>query len=162
MSERILCKIEDVLKIIGGPIAITVVGLFTTIDVVGRFLFKLPIYGAVEISTLAMGFIVYLCLPFGERVGGNIKVDFLLNFAKGRTRSNWEGILSLVCFIFFCFWSWRVSLDTISAVRIKQEMMATVVTFPIWPAKIAISIGMIFLALRYLKNFLSWIRNLWR
>lgn len=151
-------KFEDILAIVGGSVSIAVIGTVTCADVIGRFVFGAPVYGAVEVSIIGMAFIVFFPLALGEREGGNIRVDFLLLKARGKLRDTWEAIISIISFIFYSFWSWRLLLDAYSSVLMKQEMMASVITFPIWPAKIAIAVGMIFLSLRCLIQFVSYLR----
>lgn len=122
--------------------ALSVVGsmLVGTADVVGTQLFLSPVHGATEGITELMVVIVFMSLPYTQRMRSHIRVELVYSHFGPRGQAALDALTAAVAFLFFglLFWqaihaatfSWRVGERTMSVVRL-----------PIYPAKFAILVG---------------------
>jgi TRAP-type C4-dicarboxylate transport system permease small subunit len=111
-----------------------------TLDVVGTQLFLSPLHGATEGITELMVMIVFISLAAVQRAGGHIRVELLYARCGRRARAALDAVTAAAALVFFgllvwqgldaAAFSWRTAEATMSAVRI-----------PIYPAKIAIVLG---------------------
>jgi TRAP-type C4-dicarboxylate transport system permease small subunit len=104
--SRVLDAVIDGLAWIGaGGLAIMVLVVVT--NVVGRYLFRRPLLGAVEMVGLLTVVVVFCVLAFTESKRAHIFVDILLSRFPGRTKAI---LVSAMCFlggIFFIIMGWQ-------------------------------------------------------
>ncbi len=100
-------------------------------DVVGRYAFNSPIVGAVEMTEMCMGLIVFLGLAFTTRAGGHIAVDVVTS----RLPARWRRRLDLVAdvastlIVGLISWQlWRIAADTVS-----DNLLTQVWELPVYP-----------------------------
>jgi TRAP-type C4-dicarboxylate transport system permease small subunit len=72
--DRLFFRFESLLNLAGG-IAIFLLVLLATTNVLGRWLFSLPINGYIDWVEQAMAFIAFLGIAYTKRLGGHIRMD---------------------------------------------------------------------------------------
>jgi TRAP-type mannitol/chloroaromatic compound transport system permease small subunit len=82
------------LNLIGGMVIFLLVFLATA-NVLGRWLFSMPIDGYVDWVEQAMAFIAFLGIAYTKRLGGHIRMDILIGHLHGRLL--WFAELLSVC-----------------------------------------------------------------
>jgi TRAP-type C4-dicarboxylate transport system permease small subunit len=116
--------------------------LLTTADAVGRYLFNRPILVAYELTTnyLMVG-TVFLAMPYAYRQGANIRVTFLAQRLRGRTRLAVAYLVQVVS-ILYC------AALVVATWRQTRHVLATGTTFatldlPLWPAYLMVFLGLL-------------------
>lgn len=79
-------------------------------DVVMRYVFDAPIYGAFEVTEISMGLIVFFALPAMIRARENITVTVLFDLFPARLRHGATVATDLVCCAVCGFVAWRMWL----------------------------------------------------
>ena len=127
---------------------------FATAEILGRYLFNLPIPGHVEIVELIMADIVFFGIAYTERVGGHIRMElFITQVLKGRAYHIAEVItasLSLFVYLFIFIFSFKAMLFAL-----KVGDNTAYLYWPTWPSKLAIPLGCLFLCIRFLIEIIQ-------
>lgn len=156
--DRLLHAFAKTLALIGG-VAVAVMMIHVTTDVVLRTLLNRPLFGTVEITSyLYMVALVVLPLATLELTGNNITVDvFYSKFPKKiKVVANIAAGIASSLFFFILFYS--AAIDARHALKVSEMAMGST-QLPIWPTRIALagSFGFIFLCALYMlfKSFVD-------
>jgi TRAP-type C4-dicarboxylate transport system permease small subunit len=90
-----------------GAGALVLMIMVVVANVVGRYLFRKPVLGAVEIVGLLTVVVVFCVLAFTEAKGAHIVVDILVSRLHGRTKAILARIMSLLGAVFFTIMGWQ-------------------------------------------------------
>ena len=90
----------------GGMVGILMFLVF--VDVVGRYLFNKPIFGAYELVEVLMGLLIFAGLPIVSRAQQHISVDFVSNLLPDRVKPLQGLIVNLICAVSAMVISWRI------------------------------------------------------
>ena len=143
--NRWVSKLEDWLNIAGVTLIIVIM-LLTVVGVVARYFFNWPIPGEVDITEILMAGIVFLGLAFTLRVGGHVRVEFIINMFKGRNYHLIEFctlLLALFLFVVIFISSFQFTLNSWVVGDVTPELL-----LPVWPAKLCVTIGTFLICLR--------------
>ena len=81
--DRLYYRLEKLLTLLGG-IVIMLLVLLATVNVLGRWIFSLPISGYIDWVEQAMAFMAFLGIAYTQRQGGHIRMDILVSHLHGR------------------------------------------------------------------------------
>jgi len=119
-----------------------VVILFAIVaDVTRRTLFGKSVEGVVELSEVMMVAIVFLGLGFAERRGAHVSMTLLVRKLPPRTAAVVNG-LGLLLVVAVVGWMIYVTGDRALASFEDREFRFGLVRVPVWPARIAIAVGL--------------------
>jgi TRAP-type C4-dicarboxylate transport system permease small subunit len=104
--QRVLDKITTGVSWVGAGALILMV-LIVVANVVGRYLFRKPVLGAVEMVGLLTVITVFCVLAFTEAKGAHIVVDILVSRLHGRTKAILASIMALLGAVFFIIMGWQ-------------------------------------------------------
>jgi C4-dicarboxylate transporter DctQ subunit len=152
LSEKALSKVENWLNLIGVTIIMASM-VITVIQIVARYFFNRPIRGETDIVEILMAGILFLGLAYTLRVGGHVGVDIFVNYFKGRTFHIVRLItivFSLFLFISVTVSAWNFTIKSMNVGDVTPEIM-----FPIWPAKLVMTIGAFMITLRFFVQFIQ-------
>ena len=90
-ADRLYFRLESVLNLAGGIVVFLLV-LLATINILGRWLFSLPVDGYIDWVEQAMAFMAFLGIAYTQRLGGHIRMDIVLSRLRGR----WLWLIELV------------------------------------------------------------------
>ena len=155
LADRLFFKLESLLNLIGGIVIFLLVFLATT-NVLGRWLFSMPIDGYVDWVEQAMAFIAFLGIAYTKRLGGHIRMDMLISRLHGRVL--WFAELVSVCLMlmvtlvliygsYLHFWR---------AFDIGDSSLD--INLPTWPAKLVVPMALTVLALRLMLQIWGYAR----
>ncbi len=96
-ADRTFFRFESFLNLAGGVVIFLLVFLATA-NVLGRWIFSLPIDGYVDWVEQAMAFIAFLGIAYTKRLGGHIRMDMMIGRLRGRVL--WSVELLSVCLMF--------------------------------------------------------------
>jgi C4-dicarboxylate transporter DctQ subunit len=155
--DRLFFRFESALNLLGG-LAIFALVLMATVNVLGRWLFSLPISGYIDWVEQAMAFIAFLGIAYTQRVGGHIRMDIAIG--QLRARPLWFSELVSACLML------AVTLVLIygssphfwRAFSIGDSSLD--INLPTWPAKLVVPVALGVLALRLLLQIWGYARAL--
>ncbi|MES9845082.1 MAG: TRAP transporter small permease [Candidatus Sedimenticola sp. 6PFRAG5] len=154
-ADRIFFRFESILNLAGGLVIFLLVLLATT-NVLGRWMFSLPIDGYVDWVEQAMAFLAFLGIAYTKRLGGHIRMDILISHLRGRVL--WAMELIAVCLMlmvttvlvygsYLHFWR---------AYSIGDSSLD--INLPTWPAKLVVPFALTVLALRLILQIWGYLR----
>ncbi|MCL4765856.1 MAG: TRAP transporter small permease [Hyphomicrobiaceae bacterium] len=121
-------------------IAVLVMMLIGTADVVGLLVFNHPLPGAYELTESLLVASVFLAIALAQARRQHVRVEIFLNVVPGPVRRALEllgHVMTAGVFAIICYVSWEVALDSI---RIG-EFSSGLIQFPVWPARTTLAIG---------------------
>jgi len=120
-----------------GALVLAAMMVMTFADVVGRYAFNRPIVGAVEMTEMCMGLVVFLGLALTTRAGGHIAVDVVSSRLRGRWRRRHEVFVQLASTLtagLMTWQLWRIAADTVS-----DNLLTQVWELPVYPVAYAMA-----------------------
>jgi TRAP-type C4-dicarboxylate transport system permease small subunit len=153
--DRLLLKAEGLLNFVGGVFIFLLV-LLATVNVLGRWLFSLPVDGYIDWVEQAMAFIAFLGLAYTQRGGGHIRMDIVIGQLRGR-------------------WLWCAEIATVALMLLLTLVLvygsfvhfqrayqigdsSLDINLPTWPAKLVVPVALSLLALRLLLQLWGYAR----
>ena len=157
-ADRLLFRLESALNLLGGAVILALV-CFATVNILGRWLFNLPIDGYVDWIEQAMAFMAFLGLAYTHRLGGHIRMDILVG--QLRRRPLWlaecvSTLLMLALTLALIYGSW---LHFLRAYQLGDSSLD--IELPTWPAKLIVPVALSILALRLLVHLWAYARALY-
>ena len=120
--------------------------------VVGRFFFKAPVLGAIEMAESAMVLIVFASMAYVTLQKGNVKVTLIISHFPERAQAVLNSIMSLIGAVIFAFITWQIGLSVLEAVR--EGLYTDTLRIPIFPLKIVATIATLIMCLELLVRFI--------
>jgi len=154
-ADRWFFKLESLLNFIGGAVIFLLVFLATA-NVLGRWLFSLPIDGYVDWVEQAMAFIAFLGIAYTKRLGGHIRMDIMISHLHGRAL--WFTELISVCLMLFVtlVLIYGSYLHFWRAYSIGDSSLD--INLPTWPAKFVVPLALTVLACRLVLQIWGYAR----
>ena len=143
-------------------LAVLVVMLAATVyDVFSRFIFDKPIAGVIEFSGVYLPAFTFLGLAMTQRLKGNINVTFGLQMLSPRRRKVFEFLGLLLSLLFVATMGWQSSSGALHSFGLREYHWGVVgITILIWPAKVAVAVGLWMLCLEYVVELLRTLAQL--
>jgi TRAP-type C4-dicarboxylate transport system permease small subunit len=154
-ADRLYHRLEKWLALLGGVVIMLLV-LLATVNVLGRWIFSLPISGYIDWVEQAMAFMAFLGIAYTQRLGGHIRMDILVSHLHGRKLWFTElvsTVLMLLVTLVLIYGSW---LHFLRAWQIGDSSLD--INLPTWPAKLVVPVALTVLALRLLLQCWGYLR----
>ncbi len=120
-------------------------------NVLGRFLFKYPIQGTIELVELMSVVLIYSVLPYAEFRRRSIYVDVVVNQLPGHARAGLASLMLVIGTVFFITMGWKAGELTWS--NLFPYLISTdTLSIPFAPFLLVIAIGTLLLGLEMLIN----------
>jgi len=113
-----------------GAVVALGVGFMTTVSVIGRAFFKMPIPGDVELTQMGIAIAISLGLPWCQMHGSNIIVDFFTQRMRERQLRVLDAAGAAFLVAMYSVLAWRTGAGAI-AVREAQET-TMILSLPMW------------------------------
>lgn len=156
-TDRLYFKLESVLTLIGGMVIFLLVFLATA-NVLGRWLFSLPISGYIDWVEQAMAFFAFLGIAYTQREGGHIRMDMLVSNIHGRFLWFTELLSTILILAITLVLIYGSYMHFLRAYQIGDSSLD--IDLPTWPAKLVVPVALSVLALRLLLQIWGYIRAL--
>lgn len=157
LFDRWYFRLESVLNFLSG-VAIFALVLLATINVLGRWLFSLPVDGYIDWVEQAMAFIAFLGIAYAMRQGAHIRMDIVIGRLRGRLLWASELISSLLMLAVTLVLIYGSYLHFLRAYQIGDSSLD--INLPTWPAKLVVPVALSILALRLLMHVLVYSKAL--
>ena len=154
-----MTALEKFLNNWAGGIILTAMMFLVTGDVLGRYLFNLPIQGTTEVTEFMMVGLLYFTLAHTQADKSHIRVDMFVSRLPPRTQLFFETITYLLGLFLFVLITWQGTLSAIKAWQVGETTFG-VILFPLFPAKVLIPIGSFLFSLRLLLDFVEGLKHL--
>lgn len=148
-------RVESRLNFMGGIVILLMVTL-TVVNVLGRWLFNLPISGYIDWIEQSMAFFAFLGLAYCQRLGAHIRMDIVIGNIHGRARwlAEFASTFLMLCVTLVLVYgsalhAWRAFVIGDSSMDIG---------LPTWPAKLIVPLALLILALRLLIQLWAYSR----
>ena len=153
--DQQLFKLESLLNLLGGGVILLLVFLATA-NVLGRWLFNLPISGYIDWVEQSMAFMAFLGLAFTQRIGGHIRMDMLVSHLHGIKLWFAELLSSILMFLLCLILIYGTYLHFWRAYSFGDSSLD--IDLPVWPAKLVVPFALSVLALRLLLQIWGYLR----
>ncbi|MCB1398186.1 MAG: TRAP transporter small permease [Rhodobacteraceae bacterium] len=159
MVQRILGRLIDAATLVGG-IAVLLMILHITADVVAKYVFNAPLPGTIAIvSTYYMVAVVFIPLAFAERRSGHISVEVLTRLLPGRAQRGLSAVAAAYSALIFGLLAWRGFGEAMNKTAIGTFIIEQDTRIDTWPAFWLLPLGaglmvaaLVFKLLRYLAQ----------
>ena len=140
-------------KVIGSA-GVFLMTLLITVDVVGRFLFRIPTYVATEFSGYLCVIITFIGLSYVSRIGRQIEVTILIDRFSGTVQHWMRLITTTVSLLFLAYFSFETAEVTLLDFQLGARSLTFVHT-PIWLISGCIPLG---LSMLTIQVFAVWMK----
>ncbi|NJB67994.1 tripartite ATP-independent transporter DctM subunit [Desulfobaculum xiamenense] len=159
-ERNVLDRLADAMDVILEPVASRMFALATiavalmsvpiTLDVVARFAVHKSIPGIIELEEFFMAAIVFLSLAYTHKKDGHIEIDLLTSKLSPRTAGVLRTFNGVTCTAFFALMGWRTVLATLKKVGEYSIMLKV----PMWIFVALAAFGLFVLMLVILQQTL--------
>lgn len=154
-ADRSFFKIESALNLVGGFIIFLLVFLATA-NVLGRWLFNMPISGYIDWVEQSMAFMAFLGIAYTKREGGHIRMDIVVSHLKGRALWLLELFSSVVMLIVTLVLIYGSYVHFLRAYTLGDSSLD--IDLPTWPSKLVVTFALTVLAIRILLQIWGYFR----
>lgn len=127
------------LGILAGVVAATMMAV-TVVDVLGRNLFNAPLFGAFEITEIAMVSIVFLALPFVTWTRTHLSVSVFYGLYPPRVQALVTGLGDLVFGAVCALVAWRAWLYAERLFRVRETTLELQIPRGVIPAGVSVAL----------------------
>lgn len=153
--DRLFFRFESLLNLAGG-VAIFLLVLLATTNVLGRWFLSAPISGYVDWVEQAMAFIAFLGIAYTQRMGGHIRMDLFVGRLHGRGLWVTEWVTTFLMLLMTVILVYGAYLHFWRAYSIGDSSLD--INLPTWPAKLVVPVALSILALRLLLQLWAYTR----
>ena len=153
--DQLYFKLESWLTLVGGIVIFLLVFLATA-NVLGRWVFSLPISGYIDWVEQSMAFFAFLGLAYTQREGGHIRMDMLVGHLHGRLLWLVEFVSTLLMLGVTLALIYGSYLHFLRAYQIGDSSLD--IDLPTWPAKLVVPFALSVLSLRLMLQLWGYAR----
>jgi TRAP-type C4-dicarboxylate transport system permease small subunit len=102
---------------------ILVMMVVTTVDVIGRDIFNMPLFGAFEITEILMGLVIFAGMPGTTAAREHITVNLIENFVSTRVRFVQTGLGDALCAVVAGVMTWRIFWRGLALIEAHETTM---------------------------------------
>ena len=153
--DQLFFKLETYTALLGGITILLLVFLAVT-NVLGRWLFSLPVTGYIDWVEQSMAVFAFFGIAYCQRLGGHIRMDIVVSIIKGRALWISEFISTLLMFIITIVLIYGSYLHFLRAYVNGDSSMD--ISLPIWPAKLIVPFALSLLAIRLFLQLWAYLR----
>lgn len=119
--------------VLGGftALILAAIMLLTCIDVAGRYVFSMPVPGALEVTEIMMGALIFASLPLVTLRNQQVTIDLFEPFIPQFVKPALHVLIQLVAGVCMAVISWRLWVK--GSQMIQQGDITAVLQITIWP-----------------------------
>ena len=127
----------------GGLMIVSLMGI-TVIDVILRYFFNSPIFGARDVSKLILLTAVALSVAYSARTGGQVSIELFSDMMGPRIIRWTEVFVRFIAIVMLFFLAWRLWVSGLNASEFGEASLA--LEIPFRPFYFILSLGMLLYA----------------
>lgn len=155
--DQLFFKLEAMLTVIGGIVILALV-LLATVNILGRWLFDMPVNGYIDWVEQAMAFMAFLGIAYTQRQGEHIRMDILISHLHHRWLWLTEFLSTLLMLLLTLVMVYGSYLHFLRAYQLGDSSLD--IDLPTWPAKLVVPVALSFLTVRLLVQLWGYGRAL--
>ena len=128
----------------GGLMIVSLMGI-TVIDVMLRYFFNSPIFGARDVSKLIMLTVVAFSVAYSARTGGQVSIELFSDMMGPRIIRWTEVFVRFIAMVMLIILAWRLWLSGLNASDFGEASLA--LEIPFGPFYFILSLGMLLYAI---------------
>lgn len=136
--SKIIHIITKVLLAVSAAV-LTMMMLLTAVDVVMRYIFRLPIPGAFELAEYMMAFIVPLAIAYCAEQNGHVSVELFFKKFPKILQKALQFLISILTLLFAALMTWQNFIYIGETYR--DHLASSVLLIPAYPFIIPVAIG---------------------
>lgn len=157
MWLKVLVKTEKIGVYVSAAM-IFIMMVLTSIDTFFRDVFNSPIPGVYELHSMLIVGVLYLGLSYVQAQRSHIRMDILASRLSQSNQLLLHALEDVIFLVIAVIIAWRMGLEFWNA-AVTGDYLYGIVKFPLWPAKLVITLGVALTGLRLITDI---IRNpLW-
>jgi TRAP-type C4-dicarboxylate transport system permease small subunit len=137
-----------------GTCAVIGIMLSTVADVIGRFLFRASVPGAVETAELLLVAAAFLGLGVAQQQRAHVSIAILLHRLPARAERVFRRIDDIILLLFFG-WACTTSTEAAWIAFTTGDYLFGLINLPTWPARAAMAVGFLAIFLQVLTDLMS-------
>lgn len=150
-------RVPKLMSLVSG-IAVALLMIWVTIDVIRRGFFSQTLPATAELSVIAMIFIVYWAFADVQIQGKNLLMDFVARRFSPRGQALLNSLNALIGLFLFGLITWQAWGWSVQAWQ-TGERMEGVARIGYFPARIALTIGAFVLCVQFIIDFIRCART---
>jgi C4-dicarboxylate transporter DctQ subunit len=130
---------------------LAVMTLVTFTQVIARYVFNYSFVWALELVTYLFGFLIFIGMSYGVRVGSHIGVDALVKALKPKAARIVGGTAALLCLVYaliIFYGSWQYVAKMYEIVIMAEDL-----PIPQWVPRLSLLVGFGLLVVRFAEAF---------
>ena len=131
--------------------------LLTTCDVIGRYLFNLPITGAYEITEAMMVTMVFFFLGYAQAEKSHVAVDLVVKLLPQKLRVLIDMATHILSFLMILLVGWMSIVRWLELMQIKEH--TPILFIPVSPFLLILALGCLGLGIEYGKDIINIIKR---
>lgn len=147
--ERLLTGIA-----LAAGVALFFVMWLVVANALSRKLFNQPITGTLELTEALMPVVIMLPMAFTQMHRGHVRVLMLIDGLPPTVRRALHVMALIISCALFAWVSWATWGYAMRSLRVGETAWG-IVRFPIWPTKVAISLGAALLTIQFLLDIVK-------
>jgi TRAP-type C4-dicarboxylate transport system permease small subunit len=136
--EKLIHWVTKVLLAVSAAVLVMMM-LLTAVDVVMRYIFKLPIPGAFELAEYMMAFIIPFAIAYCAEQNGHVSVELFFKKLPKSLQIALQFIVSSLTMVFAAIMTWQNILYI--AETFGDHLASAVLLIPTYPFIVPVSIG---------------------
>jgi TRAP-type C4-dicarboxylate transport system permease small subunit len=144
--------VENALAYIGG-VSLMLMVILGASDVIGRYVFRHPILGALESSQIMMAVMIFLGWGFTQAQKRHITVDVIMDLYPARARAILDLLMSFLSLGLFGILLWKSALIGISDWQLGR--LVEILKVPVAPFKLLIPLGAFFVCIECIIHMIQ-------
>jgi len=137
-----------------GSVGIVVMMFLVCGDIIGRYLLRTPIVGALELTEFLMAGIIFIGFAYSQAQKAHLRIDLLLT----RLPQNSQYFLRIfnlaITFLFYALIAWRGIVGSWEA-YVLDDKTPGLIRIPYWPPKAVIPLGAVLLCSQILLDIVE-------
>ncbi len=153
--DRTFHVVESWLALLSG-ITIFLLVLLAVVNVLGRWLFSLPVSGYIDWVEQFMAIFAFFGIAYCQRLGGHIRMDIFVSKLQGRKLWLSETVTTLLMLFITVVLIYGSYLHFLRAYTNGDSSID--ISLPVWPAKLVVPFALSVLALRLMLQLWGYLR----
>ena len=161
-SARLLARVDEVVFRferafnLTSAFLILFLMLLAVVQVVGRKAFNIPVRGYVDWVEFAMAVFAFISIAYTQKLGGHVRMEFLIVRFKGRLLWVLETIGTILALFIILVLMWYAYTHFLRAWNIGDTSMD--IELPIWPSKLMVAFAFLSLNIRLIIQLIGFAR----
>jgi TRAP-type C4-dicarboxylate transport system permease small subunit len=131
---------------------IVVITVAMLAEVFYRYVLGRSFLGVIELVELLMAFIFFALLSNTQYLKGHLRLNLFTGRLPQRMAVVLETFVLLIVMVFLGIVAWQAWIDSIDS-TVTNQIRFGAIEFPVWPGKIAASVGLSIMVLQLLVDF---------